>query len=58
MHTYIHIYVIHTYIISMFSLQFGCIPVILSDDVVFAFSRESGGPLDAALFSLQVRASL
>ena len=46
----------HTYIYNfdVLFLQFGCIPVILSDDVVFAFSRESGGPLDAALFSLQV----
>eukprot|EP01042_Synura_sphagnicola_P031063 gene31063-39995_t len=29
-------------------LHFGCVPVILSDDLVWAFSRETGGPLNAS----------
>lgn len=32
--------------------------MVLSDDLVFAFSTESGGPLDAAQFSLQLPQSI
>lgn len=35
-------------------LNFGCIPVVLSDDLVWAYTKETGGPLDKAAFSLQI----
>ena len=35
-------------------LNFGCIPVVLSDDLVWAYSNYSGGRLDPYLFSIQL----
>jgi len=35
-------------------LQYGCIPVVLSDDLVWAYSTEAGGPLDPSTFSIQL----
>ena len=35
-------------------LNFGCIPVVLSDDLVWAYSPATGGPLDPARFSIQL----
>lgn len=35
-------------------LHFGCIPVVLSDDLVWAYTRQTGGPLDHTSFSLQL----
>ena len=35
-------------------LNFGCIPVVLSDDLVWAFTRQTGGPVDHGSFSLQM----
>ena len=35
-------------------LNFGCIPVVLSDDLVWAFTRQTGGPVDHESFSLQM----
>ncbi len=37
---------------SILLLQFGCIPVLLSDDALWAYSIQSGGPIDPALFSI------
>lgn len=34
--------------------QYGCIPVVLSDDLVWAYSKEAGGPLDPSRFSIQL----
>eukprot|EP00605_Chrysophyceae_sp_TOSAG23-4_P001076 GSChrysophyteH1.ASY1.ANO1.1181.1 assembled CDS len=39
-------------------MHFGCIPVILSDDLVYAYSKESGGELDETLFSIRVPQSV
>jgi hypothetical protein len=39
-------------------MNFGCIPVILSDDLVWAYSNESGGPLDHTTFSIQLPQSV
>ena len=39
-------------------LNFGCIPVILSDDLVWAYSNYSGGSLDPYLFSIQLPQSV
>lgn len=35
-------------------LNFGCIPVILSDDLVYAYTKSVGGPLDLSLFAIQL----
>jgi hypothetical protein len=35
-------------------LNFGCIPVVLSDDLVWAYSRHVGGPVDPELFMIQI----
>ena len=35
-------------------MNFGCIPVVLSDDLVYAYTREVGGPVDESLFSLRM----
>lgn len=35
-------------------LNFGCIPVVISDDLVWAFSKDVGGVLDPSTFSLQL----
>ena len=35
-------------------LNFGCIPVVLSDDLVWAFTRQTGGPVDHGSFSFQM----
>lgn len=35
-------------------LNFGCIPVVLSDDLVWAYSDQTGGPLSHSRFSLQL----
>ena len=35
-------------------LNLGCIPVVLSDDLVWAFSDQTGGPLKHNSFSLQI----
>jgi Exostosin family len=35
-------------------MNFGCIPVVLSDDLLWAFSQQSGGPLDHTSFSIQM----
>lgn len=40
------------------TLNFGCIPVILSDDVLWAYNIQSGGPLDPSLFSIQLPQSI
>lgn len=39
-------------------MHYGCIPVLLSDDAVWAFSVTTGGPLDPASFSLQLPQSI
>jgi hypothetical protein len=39
-------------------LNFGCIPVVLSDDLVWAFSDQTGGILNHSLFSLQLPQSV
>ena len=39
-------------------LNFGCIPVILSDDLVWAYSNYSGGSLDPYIFSIQLPQSV
>lgn len=39
-------------------LNFGCIPVLLSDDIVWAYSHLSGGTLNASLFALQLPQSV
>ena len=35
-------------------LNFGCIPIVLSDDLIWAFSSQAGGRLDPSSFSIQV----
>lgn len=35
-------------------MNFGCIPVVLSDDLLWAFSQQSGGPLDHASFAIHM----
>jgi hypothetical protein len=35
-------------------MNFGCIPVVLSDDLVWAYTRQTGGPLDHKSFSIQI----
>lgn len=39
-------------------LNFGCVPVVLSDDLVWAFSDQTGGPLNHSDFSLQLPQSV
>ena len=39
-------------------LNFGCIPVVLSDDLIWAYSDQSGGPLNHTDFSLQMPQSV
>jgi hypothetical protein len=39
-------------------LNFGCIPVVLSDDLIWAFSDQSGGPLNHSTYSLQIPQSV
>lgn len=39
-------------------MNFGCIPVILSDDLIWAYSLYSGGSLNDSLFALQMPQSV
>lgn len=39
-------------------LNFGCIPVVLSDDLVWGFSDQTGGPLNHNEFSIQIPQSV
>jgi hypothetical protein len=39
-------------------LNFGCIPVILSDDLIWAYSDQSGGRLNHSSFSFQIPQSV
>ena len=39
-------------------LNFGCIPVVLSDDIVWAYSDQTGGPLNHSLYSIQLPQSI
>lgn len=39
-------------------LNFGCIPVVLSDDLVWAFSDQTGGSMNHADFSIQLPQSI
>lgn len=39
-------------------LNFGCVPVVLSDELVWAFSSRIGGPLNVSSFALHVPQSL
>jgi len=39
-------------------LNFGCIPVVLSDDLVWAYSIQTGGPLSQLEFSIQIPQSI
>lgn len=39
-------------------LNFGCIPVVLSDELVWAFSNETGGPLHPSAFAITVPQSV
>eukprot|EP01039_Chlorochromonas_danica_P004619 gene4619-5062_t len=39
-------------------LNFGCVPVVLSDDLVWALSDQTGGPLNHSLFSIQIPQSI
>lgn len=39
-------------------LNFGCIPVVLSDDLVWAYSDQTGGPLNHSHFALQLPQSV
>jgi hypothetical protein len=39
-------------------LNFGCIPVVISDDLIWAFSEQTGGPLNHSTFSLQLPQSV
>mmetsp|Transcript_28061 Transcript_28061/g.47194 ORF Transcript_28061/g.47194 Transcript_28061/m.47194 type:complete len:683 (+) Transcript_28061:66-2114(+) len=36
------------------AMHFGCIPVVLSDDLVWAYSIQAGGPLDPTSFSIHL----
>lgn len=35
-------------------MHFGCIPVVLSDDLVWAYSKATGGVIDPTAFSIQI----
>lgn len=35
-------------------MHLGCIPVVLSDDLVWAFSKTAGGVIDPTAFSIQI----
>ena len=35
-------------------INFGCIPVVLSDDLVWAFTHQTGGSIDHSSFSIQM----
>ena len=35
-------------------MHFGCVPVVLSDELVWSFTEETGGPLRASDFSIQL----
>ena len=39
-------------------MHFGCIPVVISDDLVWAFSKETGGSVDPKRFSIQLPQSV
>lgn len=39
-------------------LNFGCIPVVVSDDLVWAYSDQTGGVLDHNMFSIQMPQSV
>lgn len=39
-------------------LNFGCIPVVLSDDLIWAYTDQSGGPLNHTEFSIQIPQSV
>jgi hypothetical protein len=39
-------------------MHFGCIPVILSDDLVYAYSTETGGDYDSNLYSIRIPQSI
>ena len=39
-------------------MHFGCIPVILSDELVYAFSNEAGGPLNESQYALRLPQSI
>ncbi len=39
-------------------MHFGCIPVILSDDMAFAFTRQAGGHLDEQAFAVRLPQSV
>jgi len=39
-------------------LNFGCVPVVLSDDLVWALSDQTGGPLNHSSFSFQIPQSI
>jgi antitoxin component HigA of HigAB toxin-antitoxin module len=39
-------------------LNFGCVPVVLSDDLVWAYSDQTGGPLNHTEFSIQIPQSV
>jgi len=39
-------------------LNFGCIPVVLSDDLIWAYSDQTNGPLDHNSFSIQIPQSV
>lgn len=38
--------------------QYGCIPIVLSDDLVWAYSSAAGGMLDPSLFSIHLPQSI
>lgn len=35
-------------------LNFGCVPVVLSDDLVWAFSHETNGPINQSTFAIHI----
>jgi hypothetical protein len=39
-------------------LNFGCIPVVLSDELVWAFSNKTGGPLHPSTFAIALPQSV
>jgi len=39
-------------------ITFGCIPVVLSNDLVWAYSDQTGGPLQHSTFSIQIPQSI